>query len=106
MVTTQNETPLHKAAREGRESHVRKLLEFGADINLPDAFGDTALHHGAWSGDHSVVKRLMEAGASKNTPNNAGQTPVHKAKTKGIEDLIHELSPDREDFYQDGEDDD
>ena len=54
------ETPLHKAAREGKEYSVKRLLEQGADINLVDEYGNTALHHGAWSGDHSVVKRLME----------------------------------------------
>jgi len=29
-----------------------------------------------------------------------------RAKTPGIEKLIYELSPDREDFHQDGDDDD
>jgi len=106
VVTVHNETPLHKAAREGKDTNVKKLLEMGADINLADEFGNTALHHGAWSGDHSVVKRLMEAGASKNTTNKWGETPVDRAKTPGIAQLIDELSPDREDFYQDGEEDD
>ena len=100
------ETPLHKASMAGRESNVKKLLEMGADINLKDKFGNTALHHGAYSGDHNVVKRLMEAGASRNITNQIGDTPVDRAKTPGIEKLIYELSPDREDFYQDGEDED
>lgn len=104
MVTSCKETPLHKAAMAGRESNVKKLLEMGADINLPDIYGNTALHHGAYSGDHSVVKRLMEAGASRNTKNNVHETPVMRAKTPGVAQLIYELSPDREDFYQDGED--
>lgn len=106
VVTTMQETPLHKAAMAGRESNVKKLLEMGADINSKDKFGNTALHHGAYSGDHNVVKRLMEAGASRNAVNSIGDTPVDRAKTPGIEKLIFELSPDREDFYQDGEEDD
>jgi len=106
VLTTMQETPLHKAAMAGRESNVKKLLEMGADINSKDKFGNTALHHGAYSGDHNVVKRLMEAGASRNAVNSIGDTPVDRAKTPGIEKLIFELSPDREDFYQDGEEDD
>lgn len=106
MVTTHKETPLHKAAMAGRESNVKKLLEMGADINLQDMYGNTALHHGAYSGDHSVVNRLMQAGASRNTRNNVGERPADVAKTPGIAQLIYELSPDREDFYQETDEED
>jgi len=103
--TSCGETPLHKAAMAGRDSNVKRLLEMGADIAVEDKYGNTALHHGAYSGDHGVVRRLMEAGASRNKKNLLFETPTMRAKTPGIEQLIVELSPDREDFYQDGDDD-
>lgn len=36
VLTTNKETPLHKAAMAGRESNIRKLLETGADVFLKE----------------------------------------------------------------------
>eukprot|EP00658_Telonema_sp_P-2_P084775 TRINITY_DN9506_c0_g1_i2.p1 TRINITY_DN9506_c0_g1~~TRINITY_DN9506_c0_g1_i2.p1 ORF type:complete len:192 (+),score=42.12 TRINITY_DN9506_c0_g1_i2:176-751(+) len=100
------ETPLHKAAMAGKDLNVKRLLEMTADINAVDNYRNTALHHGAYSGDHLVVRRLMEAGAQRGLENINKQKPEDMAKTQGIADLIMELSPDREEGFLEGSDDD
>eukprot|EP00656_Telonema_subtile_P042766 TRINITY_DN4863_c0_g1_i2.p1 TRINITY_DN4863_c0_g1~~TRINITY_DN4863_c0_g1_i2.p1 ORF type:complete len:309 (+),score=89.35 TRINITY_DN4863_c0_g1_i2:44-970(+) len=104
--TACGETPLHKAAMAGKDLNVKRLLEMTADINAVDNYKNTALHHGAYSGDHLVVRRLMEAGAQRGLENTNKQKPEDMAKTKGIAELIDELSPDREDGFMEEPSDD
>ena len=79
------ETPLHEAARRGRDACVRVLIEAGGGPNVTasDYFGRTPLHEAALHGHDTCVRRLLSAGADPNVTDNAGITPLHYAIHRG-----------------------
>lgn len=56
-------TPLHNAARKGREKIVAYLLEKGANVNADGGGGWTPLHVAAEAGHLAIVKQLVKGGA-------------------------------------------
>jgi ankyrin repeat protein len=58
-------TPLHWAARCGREAHVERLIERGADVGAPDGKGVTPIGEAA-RGAMSIYQALLRAGADPN----------------------------------------
>ncbi|RDX55713.1 hypothetical protein OH76DRAFT_764359 [Lentinus brumalis] len=65
-------TPLFHAARFGRESCLRVLLEVGSRINVTDEAGNSPLYYAAWYGHRSCVALLLEAA----TRAQAAQVPL------------------------------
>lgn len=60
------DTPLHVAARNGKQQVVNLLLEKQAAkiINLQDTRGRTALHYAASGGYHRIAAKLLSCKAS------------------------------------------
>lgn len=56
-------TPLFHAARQGRASCLRTLLEAGVRMDLTDEIGHQAVHYAAWYGHRESVEILIEAAA-------------------------------------------
>ncbi|KAG1753695.1 uncharacterized protein EDB91DRAFT_412534 [Suillus paluster] len=56
-------TPLFHAARNGRASCIRILLEAGVRMDLTDEVGRQAVHYAAWYGHRESVEILIEAAA-------------------------------------------
>lgn len=55
------QTPLYYAARDNRIDFVKKLIEFGADLNHVDGLSSqTALFYAAREGNIEMCKLLME----------------------------------------------
>ena len=54
---------LETAARLGRVSEAKRLLDDGADPNVANQFGDTALHWAAFEGNTALAKLLLSRGA-------------------------------------------
>jgi ankyrin repeat protein len=73
-------TPLHEAARRGRDACVRVLVAAGADVN---AGSRTPLHAAVINGHDACVRMLLSAGADPNVTDNAGITPLHYAIFRG-----------------------
>jgi ankyrin repeat protein len=74
--------PLDVAARHGSDDLTRVLLEFGADPNSGDGWGETPLHAAALADEFrgiAVVKLLIEKGADPALSDVRGDTPLHKA---------------------------
>lgn len=71
--------PLHCAAGKGNIKATTLLLEYGADINRVDGYGDTPLHRAVLSAQNEMVKLLLEAGSKLNMPNKEGKTPLDLA---------------------------
>jgi uncharacterized protein len=55
---------------------VKTLIEFGADVNVPNPVGNTALHTAAARGFTTVVQVLVDHGAKLNARNRRGQSPL------------------------------
>ncbi|KAH7305498.1 ankyrin repeat-containing domain protein [Stachybotrys elegans] len=72
-----NKTELHKAAENGDEDQVRKLLLQGASCGARDSFGETPLHYAAENGHVQVVKLLVASGAEMGSYDNWGRQPIH-----------------------------
>lgn len=62
-------TPLHCAAHSGKLECVMTLLDFGADIDTVDKYGNTALHKSVSNGHLECTKLLIERGVKINAHN-------------------------------------
>lgn len=72
-------TGLHYAARgRNNDDSVRRILEYGLDINGVDSNGWSALHWAAASGYRTakVIKTLLQAGINKDLKDNQGRTAL------------------------------
>jgi ankyrin repeat protein len=73
-------TPLHTAARFGREDLAERLIAAGADVRTPDEpGGNTALHLAAQYGHAAVATVLVARGTDVNAATKHGRTPLHDA---------------------------
>jgi hypothetical protein len=73
------DTPLHLAARFGREDSAAALLAAGADIEARNSLDERPLHVSAAYGRPAVVKLLLARGADVKTHSRNGNTPLHAA---------------------------
>jgi ankyrin repeat protein len=87
-----NETPLHLAARNGRDYLVIYFAKNGKNINAASANGATCLHFACENGHYTTVECLLKHGAEVNAMNSANQTPLHiaagRGQTKTVELLL------------------
>ncbi|KAK9452761.1 ankyrin repeat-containing domain protein, partial [Dipodascopsis uninucleata] len=67
-------TALVLAAREGHDATVNVLLDFGADVDGADKFGNRAIHYASAYGHRKVLRTLVERGADYKRRNTLGWT--------------------------------
>ncbi len=85
-VNRYNETPLLLAARVGKVSLIKSLLDAGADFNHKDARGNTILHilcTRPGAGREAIVERLASQVRDVNLRNFDDRTPLHLAVMAG-----------------------
>ncbi|CAM9625539.1 unnamed protein product [Discosporangium mesarthrocarpum] len=82
------DSPLHKAALNGRAIAADFLIRNGADVNIRNAFDQTPLHAACVSGNIEVVQRLVQAGADTNAQDAAQDTPFHEACRRQYEGIV------------------
>ncbi|CAM9528187.1 unnamed protein product [Chrysoparadoxa australica] len=80
--------PLHAASRAGQTEAVRFLIEAGAVLDAPDAWGATPLHHAAEAGDYESIRMLAAAGARISTNDLDRRTALHKAAQYGHTEAV------------------
>lgn len=71
------------AAATRHPTTVKLLLDFGADPNDADFYGNTALHHAARWGDTSMAQALLANGADPSLRNRDGVSPLDIAQPGG-----------------------
>ena len=70
---------MHRAAKEGEDCVVQRLILAGADVHARGERDRTALHEAAENGDLDMVGRLLEAGAEVDARDENGHTPLQDA---------------------------
>ena len=87
-------TPLQSAAYYGSLEVVRRLIEYGADINAKDKDKMAPLHwtsYGRYFKDGSVLRLLLEHGADINMQDGDGWTPLYFASRNGALEVVRLL---------------
>lgn len=85
MINTQNKTTyaqdaLHKAANQGDEALVAKILLTKPDPDARDSYGGTALHAAMFQKNIKIVQMLIDYGLDVNAIGSKnGYTPLHDA---------------------------
>ncbi|WOG94793.1 hypothetical protein DCAR_0314090 [Daucus carota subsp. sativus] len=74
---------LHRAARLGDVSEIKRCLVEGAKVNGKDQNGWTPLHRAAFKGRVESVKVLLNNGANVDMVDGSGYTPLHRAVEAG-----------------------
>ncbi|XP_076469024.1 uncharacterized protein LOC143299615 [Babylonia areolata] len=81
--------PLHKAAREGANDTLRRLLQSGQhDVNAGSYDLMRPLHEASLHGHFQCVRTLLDYGAQVNIRNIDGATPLCDASSKGNVDIV------------------
>jgi ankyrin repeat protein len=80
-------TPLHRAARSGKERLVRLLISKGASVDKSDISDMSPLMMAAQNGHEEVAKGLTEGGANLDTTNKSGSA-LHFAVEHGHEVVV------------------
>ena len=88
-------------AVKGKGAVTRMLLDFGADVDIPDSDGNTPLHFAAYHHRDGILELLLElmmkehkergAPLHVNVKNKKGDTPLHKAAWNGKETALQQL---------------
>jgi hypothetical protein len=94
---------LHHAVIEGDIGKVKRLLQWGFDIDDRDAYGWTPLHWAVFKGDAPICRCLMDRGAQVHSQTRrqwfkypAGLIPLDLADLEGNPVIKDILKPDRE----------
>lgn len=73
------ENVFHFLCVEGYVESVKIMIEMGADVNSPNAYGETPLAICSFIEQKEIVAILLKAGADPNRKNQYGQTALHHA---------------------------
>ncbi len=74
-----------------RDSFVKLLLKYGADVNITDRYGEKPIHISVKYNIYSTTKILLEHGADVNAKTEKGKTPLQIAKEKGHDKIVELL---------------
>lgn len=84
--------PLAEAARQGHESTVKMLLEWGVDKNATNKLGWTALHEAAYHSRHLIVKMLIVYGVNVLLKTDRGTTADGLTVHSEIRSMLEEIA--------------
>ncbi|KAJ7388702.1 hypothetical protein OS493_036141 [Desmophyllum pertusum] len=85
-------TPLHQAALKSNQELVDLLLQFGANVNQPNAYGETPLHLACQAASLTFLHKFLEIGAELRAEDSAGRTCIHHAAKSGSVLKLHYLA--------------
>jgi ankyrin repeat protein len=92
IITSFDATPLCVAISKGDFDLVKKLVEYGADVNGKIQRGTTPLMMAARYNNAEITRFLLSKGAKLNTEDNEGHTALDHAKSVKAIDVIQVLT--------------
>jgi ankyrin repeat protein len=96
-------TPLHIAAAQGSSKMIRKLLKFGAQMDIPDKTGALPLHRAARRGNHAALNALLTSDkVDINAQDNSNLAPLHVACQHGWRECVEILLARKADVLCEG----
>ncbi len=75
-------------ARDGNTQELKKMLDYGMNVNLSTHKNDTLLMLSTYKGHLKTSKMLLEYGADVNRVNDRGQTPLEGVCFKGNLEMV------------------
>jgi len=103
--STDGQTPLNWASREGYTEIVKFFLANGVEVNLADADGETPLICSSYQGYAKIVKLLLDNDAKVNQADTTdGETPLFTASQEGHFDVVKLLLEAGADVNKENED--
>lgn len=88
---TAQQTLLHLSTILGYHRLLRRMIVYGAQLDVQDINGFTPLAFAAYSGQLECARVLIEAGATYDLPTNLGELPLDLAKASGDQAVEHLL---------------
>ncbi len=79
---------LFDACKNGNIDLVKKMLSYGADVNVKTNYESTALHWASIYGHTEIVKLLLEHGADVNVKDKYGNTPLYYVSRNGHTEIV------------------
>ncbi|DAZ95630.1 TPA: hypothetical protein N0F65_002259 [Lagenidium giganteum] len=100
-IDSNNDAPLHVAARRGDLPCLQLLLHHGADICVVEEFGRTPLHCAVGAGYYDCVAYLLDVGGDSvlNAGDHDGDTSLHYAALAGNESIVRLLVESAADVF-------
>jgi ankyrin repeat protein len=90
------DTPLHRAAAEGRTDLVGVFLDHGATVDARNDWGWTPLHYAATQGHHATAELLLRRGANPGVKDDSGRTAAdHVWGDEEMEELLQHYTANR-----------
>ena len=83
MTSSEQTSPLVRAAIAGDLDCVRALVDDGADVNQPDEYGWLAIHRAAANNRPTVIRYLVSEGSHIEARGTDQWTPLHLACVSG-----------------------
>lgn len=80
-------TFLHVAAKFGTIENIHQLCKKGANVNMPNKYGETPIFY-AVKNSTEMVKTLINYGAKLNITSEKADTPLHNALLRGTEETV------------------
>lgn len=89
--STDGPRAIHWAANFGNRAVVRRLLEYGINVDELNNINETALFWAAgpaWRGHEAMTELLVDMGADVNIRNEVGMSPLHRAAQYAQESVV------------------
>ena len=86
--SSSEQTPLHKAAANGHEQMVEKLLLMGANMNAKDLFGWTPVMLAAKNRHYRIAQLLLARGCYANERDDNQNSAIHMAVANGSQRML------------------
>jgi ankyrin repeat protein len=88
MTKKQRDRMLWEGCESGDFNKVRLAINFGADLEAKNEWGQTPLHEASYNDSIAIAKLLIDAGADLKAKTNMRETPLDRARSDKMRKLL------------------